>query len=161
LGKIKFVSQEINLSEYIESLIKTLQSEIELKNIKIEKDILLSEIIKNDPAYIDIIFSNILYNAIKYTNKNGVIKINIEKKSNKILLIISDNGIGIPKSQQSQIFSRLFRADNAKTSQPDGNGLGLYVVKKLIELMKGNIWFESEENQGTKFFLELPIDIKY
>jgi PAS domain S-box-containing protein len=160
LGKIKFVSQEINLSEYIESLIKTLQSEIELKNIKIEKDILLSEIIKNDPAYIDIIFSNILYNAIKYTNKNGVIKINIEKKSNKILLIISDNGIGIPKSQQSQIFSRLFRADNAKTYQPDGNGLGLYVVKKLIDLMKGNIWFESEENQGTKFFLELPIDIK-
>jgi two-component system sensor histidine kinase VicK len=159
LGKIKFIAQDINLSEYIESLLKTLQSEIELKNIKVEKDILLTDSIKNDPVYIDIIFSNILYNAIKYTNKNGVIKINIEKKSNKLLLIISDNGIGIPKSQQSQIFSRLFRADNAKTYQPDGNGLGLYVVKKLIELMKGNIWFESEENQGTKFFLELPIDI--
>ena len=160
LGKIKFNTQTINLEEYINILINTLQSEIELKNLKLEKNIVFQDFITNDPAYIDIIIRNIVHNAIKYTSQGGVIKIDINKNLDNILIIISDTGIGIPKSQQSQIFSRLFRADNAKSFQPDGNGLGLYVVKKLIELMKGNIWFESEENKGTTFFLELPIVIK-
>lgn len=117
--------------------------------------------INNDPIYLDIIITNILYNAIKYSNSNGIITFKADriKDTEKILITISDTGIGIPKSQQSQIFSRLFRADNAKNCQPDGNGLGLYIVKKLIELMKGSVWFESQENQGTTFFIELPIVI--
>jgi two-component system sensor histidine kinase VicK len=160
LGKIKFNTQTINLEEYINILINTLQSEIESKNLKLEKNIVFQDFITNDPAYIDIIVRNILHNSIKYSSQGGVIKIDINKNSDNILIMISDTGIGIPKSQQSQIFSRLFRADNAKSFQPDGNGLGLYVVKKLIELMEGNIWFESEENKGTTFFLELPIVIK-
>lgn len=160
LGKIKFNTQDINLEEYINLLINTLQAEIELKNLKLEKNIVFKDYIVNDPAYIDIIIGNIIHNAVKYTGKNGSINISINRNSDNILIAISDTGIGIPKSQQSQIFSRLFRADNAKSLQPDGNGLGLYVVKKLIELMKGNIWFESEENKGTTFFLELPIVIK-
>ncbi len=161
LGKIKFNTQEIYLDKYIKDLSRTLQSEMNLKNLSFETDILFKNSINNDPVYLDIIITNILYNAIKYTNPNGVIKLkaDIIPDTEKILITISDTGIGIPQSQQSQIFSRLFRADNAKNCQPDGNGLGLYVVKKLIELMKGNVWFESRENQGTTFFIELPIAI--
>lgn len=160
LGKIKFTTQDIDLNTSINSLINTLQPEMEIKNLKLEKSISIKDIIKNDPVYVDIILGNILYNAIRYTNKNGIIKMNVSKNSDKLLIVISDNGIGIPKSQQSQIFSRLFRADNAKSCQPDGNGLGLYVVKKLVELMRGSIWFESEESKGTTFFVELPIVIE-
>jgi PAS domain S-box-containing protein len=161
LGKIKFNTQEIYLDKYIQDLTKTLSSEINSKNLVLETDILFKSSINNDPIYLDIIITNILYNAIKYSNSNGIITFKADriKDTEKILITISDTGIGIPKSQQSQIFSRLFRADNAKNCQPDGNGLGLYIVKKLIELMKGSVWFESQENQGTTFFIELPIVI--
>jgi PAS domain S-box-containing protein len=162
LGKIQFSTQEIDLSKYIESLSKTLQSEIDLKNLTLVKDIPFTQSIENDPIYLDIIFFNILHNAIKYSNQNGKIRLTVDKAvdKNRLIITISDTGIGIPESQQSQIFGRLFRADNAKKCQPDGNGLGLYIVKKLIELMNGSVWFESKENQGTTFFLELPIVIK-
>ncbi|MEY3471123.1 MAG: hypothetical protein RLZZ223_473 [Candidatus Parcubacteria bacterium] len=159
LGKIKFVKQEINLDKYITSLIKSLDNDIIRKNITIEKDIKFDKPIINDPVYIDIIVGNVLSNAVKYTANNGKIKLKVSNCQSKdcILLEISDNGLGIPKSQQSHIFGRLFRADNAKNTDTDGNGLGLYVVKKLIESMKGNVWFESQENKGTTFFLEIPI----
>lgn len=161
LGKIKFNTQEVNLNQYIDELISTMQSDIDIKNITINKNINFKGVIINDISYIDIILGNILYNAVRYTNVNGNITININKCKDidKINIEIIDTGIGIPIPQQSQIFSRLFRADNAKNCQPDGNGLGLYVVKKLTELMNGSVWFESKENQGTTFFLELPIVI--
>ncbi|MGA1050155.1 MAG: ATP-binding protein [Minisyncoccia bacterium] len=161
LGKVKFNIQDINLNDYISALSKTLQSEIKSKNITFEIDILFKDSIKNDPAYLDIIIANILHNAIKYSNVNGVVKFKADfiPTTNKILIKVSDTGIGIPKAEQSQIFSRLFRADNAKNSRTDGNGLGLYIAKQLTELMKGDIWFESKENKGTTFFIELPIVI--
>ena len=162
LGKIQFNAQAIYLDKYIDSLLKTLQLDINAKNISFEVDIAFTQPIKNDPIYLDIIIINILHNAIKYSNKGSIVKLKVDSLPNteKFIIKVSDTGIGIPESQQSQIFGRLFRADNAKNCQPDGNGLGLYVVKKLIELMDGNVWFESKENQGTTFFLELPIDIK-
>jgi PAS domain S-box-containing protein len=160
LGKIKFNTQKIYLDKYIDTIAQTLKQDISDKDLIFEKNVIFKDFIVNDPAYIDIIIGNILYNAIKYTNKNGHILISIEKYAKNILIKISDTGIGIPKEQQSQIFGRLFRAENAKNLQPDGNGLGLYVVKKLIELMGGSIWFESQVNKGTVFFIELPIVIK-
>lgn len=160
LGKIKFSSQEIYLDKYIDSLLIKFKLELLSKNLVFEKNIIFKGPIINDPVYIDIIIGNILYNSIKYSNKNGVIKFSVNNKSDLVCIQISDTGIGIPSSQQSQIFSRLFRADNAKNYQPDGNGLGLYIVKKLVDMMNGNVWFESKENQGTTFFIELPIAIK-
>lgn len=160
LGKIKLSTQEIYLDKYIETLLSTLKLELDSKNLDFETNILFKGPIINDPVYLDIIIGNLVYNAIKYSNNNTSIKINISKKLDLFAVEVIDKGIGIPKSQQSQIFSRLFRAENAKKYQPDGNGLGLYIVKKLVDLMNGNIWFESKENQGTKFFIELPIAIK-
>jgi two-component system, OmpR family, sensor histidine kinase VicK len=161
LGKIKFNIQEINLNKYIDELVSTMQSDIDMKKITFKKNINFKEVIINDSSYIDIVIGNILYNAVKYTNTNGSITVNVNKCKDidKISIEIIDTGIGIPVSQQSQIFSRLFRADNAKSCQPDGNGLGLYIVKKLVELMGGSVWFESQENKGTTFFIELPIVI--
>ncbi|MEX0598083.1 MAG: histidine kinase dimerization/phospho-acceptor domain-containing protein, partial [Candidatus Paceibacterota bacterium] len=116
LGTIKLSTQEIYLDKYIESLAKTLQSEMEVNNLTFETNILLKTSITNDPVYLDIIIVNILHNAIKYSNPNSVIQFKAEiiPETEKILITISDTGIGIPKSQHSQIFSRLFRADNAK-----------------------------------------------
>ncbi len=161
LGTIKFVTQSINLDQYIDTLLKTLESETTRKNISITKHIQVSQPIVNDPIYIDIILSNLLSNAVKYTPKEGSVCIKVvdTSENNMLHIEITDTGLGIPLSQQAQIFGRLFRADNAKNSETDGNGLGLYMVKQVIEAMNGNVWFESIENQGTTFFVELPLVI--
>ena len=70
---------------------------------------------------------------------------------------MADTGVGIPVSQQERIFTRLFRADNVRTQDTEGTGLGLYIVKAIIEKSGGRVWFESEENVGSTFHVELPV----
>jgi two-component system sensor histidine kinase VicK len=73
-------------------------------------------------------------------------------QKNELLVSVKDTGYGIPKKDHPKIFSKLFRADNAVIRETEGNGLGLYIVKAIIEQAGGKIWFESEENKGTNFF---------
>ena len=73
---------------------------------------------------------------------------------------VLDNGVGIPKSEQRNIFQKFFRSDRARKAQPDGSGLGLYIVKKTAELLGGKVWFESEVGKGTTFYVELPLKYK-
>jgi len=111
-----------------------------------------------DPKLMRIVLQNLLTNAIKYTPTKGKIDIEIKSDGKNMIFNISDNGYGIPKNQQNKIFSKLFRADNVLTKETDGTGLGLYIVKSIIESSNGKIWFESEENKGTKFFITIPIE---
>jgi PAS domain S-box-containing protein len=110
-----------------------------------------------DPDLTRIIFQNILTNAVKYTPEGGSVSIKIEREKSSVLIKISDNGYGIPKHQQRHMFTKLFRADNARARDTDGTGLGLYIVKSIVRNAKGRIWFESEENVGTTFYVRLPI----
>lgn len=100
---------------------------------------------------------NLLSNAIKYNKPGGEAVFLIEKSDDNLLISIRDTGIGIPKDGQKMVFSKFFRADNAVLTETEGTGLGLFVVKSFIEESGGKIWFESEENKGTAFFVELPL----
>ena len=105
-----------------------------------------------DKDIFDKILLNLISNAIKYSFENGVIDINLSKTPKGELKIdITDQGLGIPKDQQKFILSRYYRARNVINSQRPGTGLGLMMVKKLLEKTGGNISFESEENKGTTF----------
>ena len=119
-----------------------------------EKDLPISQV---DPKLLRIIIQNILSNSIKYTPDNGKVRIEVYKDKDNILFKFSDNGYGIPKTFQSKIFTRLFRADNVKLKSTEGNGLGLYIVKIIVDKSGGKIWFESEENKGTTFYVSIPI----
>jgi PAS domain S-box-containing protein len=110
-----------------------------------------------DPDLTRIIFQNILTNAVKYTPSGGEIGLKIDLKKNHVLIQISDTGYGVPKRQQRQLFTKLFRADNVRRQDTDGTGLGLYIVQSIVESARGKIWFESEENKGTTFFVRLPL----
>ncbi|OGZ07963.1 MAG: hypothetical protein A3C13_01195 [Candidatus Lloydbacteria bacterium RIFCSPHIGHO2_02_FULL_50_11] len=110
-----------------------------------------------DPKLIRIIFQNLLSNSVKYTQAGGALLAEISVKQNSLYIRVTDNGYGIPKSQQSKIFQKLFRADNVRQKDTEGTGLGMYIVKAIIEASGGQIAFESEENKGTTFHVLLPI----
>ncbi|MBC8757644.1 PAS domain-containing protein [Kordia sp. YSTF-M3] len=107
-----------------------------------------------DPKLIRHILMNLLSNAIKYSPENSTIHFNIEEEDLFVVIKISDEGIGIPKEEQKNLFERFFRAKNAYNIE--GTGLGLNIVKQYVELMDGSIDFTSEENNGTTFQIKLP-----
>ena len=74
-----------------------------------------------------------------------------------MIFSIKDNGVGIPKEEQSRIFEKLFRASNALNLDEEGNGLGMYIVRQIAATLGGKVWFESEVSKGSTFFFELPI----
>ncbi len=98
-----------------------------------------------------------LSNALKYTPGSGLVNLEIRKQGPDALIKVSDNGYGIPEDQKGKIFTKLFRADNAKEADPHGTGLGLYIVKSILERTGGKVWFESKENEGTTFFATIPL----
>ncbi len=129
-----------------------------------EKKIILTKNFGNDipklfldPKLLRMVFQNLLTNSIKYTEEGGKIDFTISDK-NAIHITFSDTGVGIPKHQQDKIFTKLFRADNARDIDPDGTGLGLYIVKSIVTNFGGEIHFNSEENKGTTFYITLPLD---
>jgi signal transduction histidine kinase len=102
---------------------------------------------------VSIIISNIISNAIKYTNDNGEISISLSQKNNKTICTISDNGIGISKDDLDKIFNPFYRSNATNHPEIKGSGLGLSIVKRLAQLL--NITFEihSEINKGTTIIL--------
>jgi signal transduction histidine kinase len=76
---------------------------------------------------------------------------------NYFVVIVSDNGYGIPQKDQSKVFEKFFRADNAREKLTDGTGLGLYLVKSILDHSGGLIWFSSRENEGSVFYVAIPI----
>jgi len=111
-----------------------------------------------DKKLIDIIIQNLLSNAMKYTPEKGKIKLSISKDENYFVISVTDTGMGIPVADQGKIFTKFFRADNVRMSDVTGTGLGLYMVKSILEQSGGEILFNSKENQGTVFFVKIPID---
>ncbi|CAN5515083.1 hypothetical protein BH23BAC1_BH23BAC1_28620 [soil metagenome] len=153
-GKITINYSSLDLKEFVNDLILEMVSVIK-KDQQIEyihkgEDL----IVHSDKQILKNILINLLSNAIKYSNANGKIKIISETNHQNFSVTISDQGIGIPESEQNNLFTRFFRAHNATNIQ--GTGLGLNIVKKYTELLQGTIHFQSELNKGTSFTVNLP-----
>ena len=109
-----------------------------------------------DPEMLERMLENLVSNAIKYTPKGGTVRIGLSYASDgRLLLEISDSGIGIPKAVQQRLFTEFFRAENAKAMETAGTGLGLVIVRDIVEMHGGTIRLESEEGRGTTFFVTL------
>jgi signal transduction histidine kinase len=112
-----------------------------------------------DKTLIRTVFQNLISNAIKYTPQGGSVECEISKGGvlkEAFHIRVSDTGIGIPRNEQGRVFEKLHRASNAQTFAPNGTGLGLYMVKTIIDKAGGNITFESHEGKGTTFYASLP-----
>jgi signal transduction histidine kinase len=113
--------------------------------------------INADIKLVRIIFQNLLTNALKYTPEKGKVTVSIAKQGRDILIKVADNGYGIPEEAKSKIFTKLFRADNIREVEAEGTGLGLYIVKSIVEQAGGRVWFDSLESKGTTFYVTLPL----
>ena len=102
---------------------------------------------------------NLITNAIKYSPAGGKVEVTLQvgKGQQEALISIRDYGIGIPYSEQADLFGRFVRASNSQTQGINGTGLGLYLCRELISQHEGDIWFESTEGVGSTFFISLPL----
>lgn len=160
LGKMKIEKQKLDLKAFFHEILDVIEPKATEKKINFVKNMPaeLPEAML-DKRYTRMTVENLLSNAIKYTKESGNVTMDVKIEGNTLHCKVSDTGMGIPKEEQSKIFGRLFRASNARNAV-DGNGFGLYVAKGAIEAQGGKIWFESEVNKGTTFFIELPLSDK-
>ena len=157
--KFDIVLQKMDIAPVIAQIVNDQKRLASAKKIRIEfskawpRQIMLLA----DPEKMRQVFQNLIDNAIKYSKPGGKIELDCQKSEQEVTFSVKDSGIGIPSKQQPRVFERFFRADNALTHHTDGTGLGLYIVKAIIEGHKGKIWFESEEGKGSTFYFTLPV----
>ncbi|MBT2671261.1 GHKL domain-containing protein [Streptomyces sp. ISL-14] len=108
-----------------------------------------------DPMRFEQVIFNLLDNAIKYSDPNTKTSISVKSENGMVLLIIKDEGYGIPKEDLSYIFDRFYRVDKSRSRDTGGSGLGLSIVKELIEAHDGTIEIKSEQGKGTAFYISL------
>lgn len=109
-----------------------------------------------DAEKMGLVFANILDNALKYTSEKGRIDFSVSQERGRVKIVIQDSGIGIPKGEENRLFTKFFRAKNAASVQTDGTGLGLYMVKQIIDRHGGKIDVDSVEGKGTAFIITIP-----
>lgn len=154
-GRVNYKFEEFSLLGLVNEVVYS--ANINLKNgqdIIYQKD-LEDCVMKQDKSVLELVLTNLLGNAIKYSGEDKLIHFNVKKDQKKIYFEVKDQGIGIPKKDQKHIFERYFRAENAILNQ--GTGIGLNIAKVHLENLGGKIHFTSEENKGSVFSVEIPI----
>ena len=157
-GKIEVEEVPFQPREVIENVRQMLVYKAEEKGLelKIEIDPQIPEFLLGDPTRLSQVLTNLAGNSIKFTNK-GSVSIIAKRKSEFLICEVHDTGIGIPKDKLYTIFDAFEQAKGSTSRNFGGTGLGLNISKQLVELQKGNIWAESEEGQGSTFFVSLPL----
>lgn len=158
-SKINYDFQKIDLIDLIDQTLFEFTGEIKKNNLdliflKPNKPLPL---INCDSKMIQVVWQNLIENAIKYSNPGGKIFISIKDHNNEIQASIKDTGIGINTADKEKIFEKFFRAPNAVEKDENGTGLGLFTTKEIIKNHNGKIWFENPKEGGTIFYFTLPI----
>ena len=150
-------NETIYLNAIILDNLTRFSSKIENKKLKVNTEFSEDFYIQSDNYLVSIVISNLISNAIKYSNKNGEININLVNNNNQISFSIADKGIGISPVDIDKIFNSFYRSDVTNHAEIKGTGLGLSIVKRLCDLLKLEIAVESKLNQGTTFILSFSL----
>jgi signal transduction histidine kinase len=157
-GKMILKTERVDVAETVDEVVDILLPLVKAKKMNIvvkKRNRILAAL--SDQEKIKLVIENLITNSIKYTRSRGKIEISLSKNAGFIVFSIRDNGVGIPKSQQRQVFSKFFRSDNIVKYQTEGTGLGLYIAKSIVEQSGGRVWFQSREDVGSVFNFSLPV----
>ncbi|MDX2776665.1 ATP-binding protein [Streptomyces caniscabiei] len=156
MGSIAVAPERTDVVLLARSVVQDCAVQISQRRQNIQQKYPETLIMNVDPKLVRMMIENLVTNAIKYTPEKGSITVSIKKQEDDVMIEVRDTGYGIPANQQDKIFTKLFRADNVQSKTTEGVGLGLYLVKSIVEYCGGDIWFESIENEGTTFHIRLP-----
>ncbi|KLO21224.1 MULTISPECIES: sensor histidine kinase [unclassified Marinitoga] len=155
---INIKKEEFSINDLIEEIYLSNKNKAEINGVKMYRVLPKEKIIVNlDRTRLKQILSNLIDNAIKYSDKRKdmrFIKITVKDEKDKVLILVEDNGIGIAKEHHDKIFEKFYRVDSSLTYEISGTGIGLSVVKELVEIQGGKIWLKSVEGKGTRFYIE-------
>jgi two-component system, OmpR family, phosphate regulon sensor histidine kinase PhoR len=157
-GSFSTYKEPISLPEYFATIVDEYSEPITQKSIALQTNFNPTPYsITTDSRLLHIIVSNLLSNAVKYVRPNDSISFTYQGYGSEVEIVIADSGIGIPPEELPQLFSKFFRASNAKEHKAEGTGLGLYIVKESVSKLGGTIEVTSVKDQGTKFVVRLPV----
>jgi len=150
--------EPIDYSLVLQKAIEDLRGQANQKNIVLTLTIppTMPKVLA-DPIRISEVVTNLLVNAINYTNPGGKVMVTTTLSPNEVTTTVSDTGVGIPKEALPHLFNKFFRVSNQTQKMSKGTGLGLYIAKSIVEKLNGKIWVESEQGVGSKFSFTLPI----
>ena len=156
-GRLIIEPKPTLIATFVNEIVDELEEEIKSKHQTVTIHAKNLPTMNLDQDIYKYIVRNLITNANKYSPKYSDIKLNISIDDNDLITQVKDSGYGIPKEDQKKIFQKFARAGNIKKIIPDGNGLGLYVVKQLCDMFDGRVWFESIEEEGTSFWFTVPL----
>jgi two-component system, sensor histidine kinase and response regulator len=148
--------QEVDLGQIASNAIVTVQPYAIQMDVSIKLDVLSEAVIMADPDDMEIVFNNMLSNAVKYNKSGGKAEITIDCSDTEVIIIFTDSGIGILPEDMENLFTEFVRIKSEKTKNISGSGLGLSIVKKVINMYNGTIKVESTPDIGSIFTLRLP-----
>jgi len=157
-GAARVRSHRVSMTKIVEDVVLTFQDDARFRNITLTSDAGGSDrSIEADGVKINIALSNLVKNALHFTDSGGTVTIRVEEDDGYMKVSVSDTGVGIPARDLQKLFDRFFQVEEHLTRKHGGMGLGLSVAKNMIELHGGRIWVESEEGKGSTFTFLLPI----
>lgn len=158
LGKVQLDLDEVDLPLLMKRCVQGSELLAAKKNIKIQWAVMppFPERVTADSNRLEQVFINLLSNAVKYTPENGSISVELKPKENRVECVVADTGQGIAKDSLEKIFDKFHQIHDKESRQKGGTGLGLAVVKTIVEAHRGKIWCESEVGRGSRFIFEIP-----
>ncbi|MDB5165753.1 MAG: Sensor protein resE [Candidatus Saccharibacteria bacterium] len=157
-GKFMLELHPYDIVKLVDEEVRSLQRAAETRNMKLEFINTIGELMLNiDENKIRQVVMNFIDNALFYSHDESTIKVELNKTEDQIELRVKDTGIGVPKGEQAHLFSKFYRASNARKQRPDGTGVGIFLAKKVVTEHGGDVLFESTEGKGSTFGFTLPI----
>ena len=156
-GEMRVNMKSASLSDMLNETMRRLQPLARERGIEMQASIAQGVTVSCDAMKLTQVFYNLMDNAIKYTGRGGQVRVELVRKDKKAVVRVADTGIGIPKEDQLHFFDRFYRVDKARSRETGGTGLGLSIVKQIVLLHGGDISVASEEEKGSTFTVELPV----
>lgn len=156
-GKMVLQPRAGNFNAFLKNIVHSFELLAAQKQVTLDLQLPTQEVAYVfDHDKLEKVFFNLLSNALKFTQKNGTVRLQVEKKEDGLHIKLTDTGIGIPQQSLPFVFDRFYQVDGSQTREFEGTGIGLSLVKELLELHEGSISVDSKPNQGTTFWIQLP-----